>query len=760
MSGGPYSTVTWLRRIADEMERLSGGESFPLPSPSGSPHSELHWLAKILASLQAIELGEPGEGGGSMTDTEVAAAYERERSLMPQEEAEAGEATTKRLVNALILKQAINARIAELVDGSPEAFDTLKELSDALADQDDAVAALVTAISGKLSSSAVSAFILTLLDDANAAAARATLGTKWEDLSGLAVLRNAANEIIRVIDTEGAGPTSSNDVTTGIALNCIWEVSTNLVYKCTDNTEGAAVWVVVAPADVTAALAGKSSTSHNHSGVYDPAGTASSAVSTHAAVTSGVHGISAFGATLIDDADAAAARGTLGAAPAVSRQTFSNAAVTVTNGVTVLVQTGAVSAARTITLPAASAYAAGTALVIQDIGTGITYTTRLNITRGGTDTLNGGTSALPAIVAPRGVFVVYSDGVSDWAAPLAAHIPYNGNGLSLAVGQHGTGAAMAFNGAVDTLQFFSNGGSNLDLSKNAISMQSAQVFQWCASNAGTTADVILTRAAAGVLGKNGAIQFAQIASLGTPGSNTVRVGAKDVSGTAEFFVLDEAGNETQLSAHSSTAPSWLYESGTASPAEPVSYSANYYQGVVTYHHRITGAIYRETFAEHNERLELIGDRALVLLDWDEVQAGHVATREAERADWQTARDAWEAEPVETRGEWARREIPEVLAAKLRPPGLTDQTAVILAGRERDAARATLRAQWASQPAWIRGPFDDKFIAAQRFLDAGDDEAAAALIRFADAPGGYSPEQLSAFAALKETLADAIEALPS
>jgi hypothetical protein len=39
---------------------------------------------------------------------------------------------------------------------------------------------------------------------------------------------------------------------------------------------------------------------------------ASGAVSTHAAVTSSVHGISAFGATLVDDADAATARTTLG----------------------------------------------------------------------------------------------------------------------------------------------------------------------------------------------------------------------------------------------------------------------------------------------------------------------------------------------------------------------------------------------------------------------------------------------------------------
>lgn len=41
---------------------------------------------------------------------------------------------------------------------------------------------------------------------------------------------------------------------------------------------------------------------------------AAGAISTHAAVTSGVHGISAFGATLVDDADAATARSTLGLA--------------------------------------------------------------------------------------------------------------------------------------------------------------------------------------------------------------------------------------------------------------------------------------------------------------------------------------------------------------------------------------------------------------------------------------------------------------
>lgn len=51
----------------------------------------------------------------------------------------------------------------------------------------------------------------------------------------------------------------------------------------------------------------KAATGHTHSGVYEPAGT----VTTHAALIQ-AHGISAFGATLVDDADAAAARTTLG----------------------------------------------------------------------------------------------------------------------------------------------------------------------------------------------------------------------------------------------------------------------------------------------------------------------------------------------------------------------------------------------------------------------------------------------------------------
>lgn len=82
---------------------------------------------------------------------------------------------------------------------------------------------------------------------------------------------------------------------------------------------GGTVWTVDAVGGTAAASVAShvASTSNPHATTAaqvgaDASGTAASAVSTHAALTSGVHGISTFGASLVDDVDAAAARTTLG----------------------------------------------------------------------------------------------------------------------------------------------------------------------------------------------------------------------------------------------------------------------------------------------------------------------------------------------------------------------------------------------------------------------------------------------------------------
>lgn len=66
-------------------------------------------------------------------------------------------------------------------------------------------------------------------------------------------------------------------------------------------------------------------------GDFDPAGTATAAVAAHNASVSGVHGISAFGATLVDDANAAAARSTLGLGTAATSNTTAFAAASHTH---------------------------------------------------------------------------------------------------------------------------------------------------------------------------------------------------------------------------------------------------------------------------------------------------------------------------------------------------------------------------------------------------------------------------------------------
>ena len=202
-------------------------------------------------------------------------------------------------------------------------------------------------------------------------------------------------------------------------------------------------------------------------------------------------------------------------------------------------------------------------------------------------------------------------------------------------------------------------------------------------------DLAMSRIAAGVLGFRGrasttsgaVLEILQSASGGTPSSNSARIYSKDVSGTAEMFVKDEAGNETQISPHNTAAPEILIDSAF----DEIGYTANYYTGIITYTNKqrqIAGradAQFFETFEEHNLR---IGE-SLEILDWDTVQADHVAKREEEREAWATRKAEWEANPENENKPFPDTE-PEVLNPKPIPTWLADQ----LAGKE-----AFLAARW-------------------------------------------------------------------
>jgi hypothetical protein len=87
--------------------------------------------------------------------------------------------------------------------------------------------------------------------------------------------------------------------------------------------------------------------------------------------------------------------------------------------------------------------------------------------------------------------------------------------------------------------------------------------------------------------------------------------------------------------------------------------------------------------------------------------------------------------------------------------IADRQAVIDA---RAQGRSALYAAWQSLPAYIRGPFREKFEVANTLLDEGDDEAAIAMIEYSEAPASYTLEQASVFAATKTAMKAGIQNL--
>lgn len=131
-----------------------------------------------------------------------------------------------------------------------------------------------------------------------------------------------------------------------------------------------------------------------------------------------------------------------------------------------------------------------------------------------------------------------------------------------------------------------------------------------------------------------AIMFGDNGGDPTPATNTAGDYAKDVAGTVERFVVDEAGNVTQITPHARDAPPAVYNE--APGREPVTSFANVYLGEIRWLNLQDGtksAI--ETFAQYNARRGL-GPRdpgCKHVRVWDDDQAREHARRASEQQAW-------------------------------------------------------------------------------------------------------------------------------
>ena len=114
----------------------------------------------------------------------------------------------------------------------------------------------------------------------------------------------------------------------------------------------------------------------------------------------------------IVDADVSASAAISPTKIAENRITFSNEDAVVAASTAHLSQIGTMSAARTVTLPAANAVPAGWELVVSDDSGTVTSTNKITLARAGSDTINGGTSE--DILTAYGWRRLLSDGASKW----------------------------------------------------------------------------------------------------------------------------------------------------------------------------------------------------------------------------------------------------------------------------------------------------------------------------------------------------------
>lgn len=153
----------------------------------------------------------------------------------------------------------------------------------------------------------LTAFARTILDDADAATVRTTLGLDSAATTPSSDYATAAQGTLADSATQPGDNATTLNVSATDKLLGRSTAGAGSVEEITLTSAGRAL-LDDADAAAQRTTLGLGTAALSASGDFE----ASGSVSTHAALTSSVHGISSFGATLVDDADAATARTTLG----------------------------------------------------------------------------------------------------------------------------------------------------------------------------------------------------------------------------------------------------------------------------------------------------------------------------------------------------------------------------------------------------------------------------------------------------------------
>lgn len=265
-----------------------------------------------------------------------------------------------------------------------------------------------------------------------------------------------------------------------------------------------------------------------------------------------------------------------------TRQTFSNAAVTILATTRVLAQTGTMSAARIATLPAANALPAGTAITVCDQSGTITATNTISVARAGSDTINGAAASI-AISGPYGAVIFITDGTSNWEAcrlvPTSIEIYKSGNNTvilhSVDSGSITTRNAASFTDVVET--WVEGSTQRMALRGGRLQLTSTGVFGFTSSSndAENGTDLYIQRNAAGqakITGDGtalagvmaGATTTVPGAQFNAPPSGTQNIATFGNNAGTEISAINSSGGFVPVSmADGSAANSTIYYSTTA-----------------------------------------------------------------------------------------------------------------------------------------------------------------------------------------------------